>query len=86
MEIKSNVVYIDGSPLPEKYLLPIREYYAQNGTSVIMKDFGPYSVPSDSYFVMGDNRPNSFDSRDFGAIKKVRSSERRLFLFGHLIK
>ncbi|MEK3987893.1 signal peptidase I [Paenibacillus sp. FSL K6-3166] len=86
VEIKSNVVYIDGSPLPEKYLLPIREYYAQNGTSVIMKDFGPYSVPSGSYFVMGDNRPNSFDSRDFGAIKKSKIIGKAVISFWPLDK
>lgn len=29
----------------------------------------PYTVPADSYFVLGDNRENSKDSRSFGAVK-----------------
>ena len=53
VEIKGGVTYINGEVLDEPYL---RETPAD-------KDFGPYIVPEDSYFVMGDNRNNSSDSR-----------------------
>ncbi len=52
--IKDGKVYINDSetPLVENY---IKEEFTG--------DFGPYVVPEDSYFMLGDNRNNSLDSR-----------------------
>lgn len=61
IEVKNNILYIDGKPFEEDYL----------DSSVITKDFKLYEkIPKDSYFVMGDNRMDSMDSRDFGPIKE----------------
>ena len=56
IEIARGTVYIDGLPLSEPYVLPSRDEYAQRTLGV------------DEYFVMGDNRGNSQDSRRFGPI------------------
>jgi signal peptidase I len=36
------------------------------------RDFGPIVVPEEQYFMMGDNRDTSFDSRYFGAVERQR--------------
>ncbi len=56
-------VLINGKPLAELYLGP---QFAANGASGITK----LTLQQDQYYVLGDNRQDSLDSRDFGAISR----------------
>jgi len=64
---ENNRVYVDGKPLAEKYL-PAGTI--SNCASFIPQCFPTGPLPADHYWVMGDNRTESRDSRSFGAIKK----------------
>ena len=59
VEIRQGIVYVDGIALAEPYVPPQYED---------LSDFGPIRVARDSYFVMGDHRISSNDSRVFGAV------------------
>ncbi|MGL4737364.1 MAG: signal peptidase I [Cellulosilyticaceae bacterium] len=68
--IEDGGVYIDGNKLDESaYLDPsVETLYEEMPYEV--KEVLPYTIPEDYYFMMGDNRMYSMDSRYFGAISR----------------
>jgi signal peptidase I len=62
VELRNNRVYVDGRMTGD-----VRAHPAA-GSQDKSEDFGPYTVPPDHVFVMGDNRSKSYDSRHYGAI------------------
>lgn len=72
LQIGRRQVVIDGTPLPEEYTRFI------HGGQPAMRE---YWVPEGHYFVMGDNRDNSHDSRYWGALPAENIKGKGLFIY-----
>lgn len=59
IEYKDGILYIDDKKVKDPY-------YKENNTI----DFEKVTIPKDHYFVMGDNRGDSIDSRIIGCVEK----------------
>ena len=70
VSIVDKILHVDG----QEFVDPPRSKYTE--TSVLpaaiypRDNFGPYAVPDDHFFMMGDNRDNSHDSRYFRAVPR----------------
>lgn len=59
IEVRDCTVFIDGLPLAEPYIKELPRYTHE-----------PETIPPDHYFVLGDNRNNSSDSKNWGPLPK----------------
>jgi len=82
LEIKTDkdgqtFVYINDKQLDEPYIKSVYDYSFCTETMYC----GPLVIPEGQYFMMGDNRGNSQDSRYWGLLPKERFIGRAIFLF-----
>ena len=64
IEIKNKLVFVNDLPLSEEYTI-----HKDSSIDSSQRDnFGPFTVPRNTFFVMGDNRDQSYDSRFWGIV------------------
>ena len=84
VEVRHKRVYIDGRPLDEPYVYYLRPPSAAAspfGVADLREQYGPVTVPPSEYFVMGDNRDNSQDSRYWGFLPRDLVKGRALIIY-----
>ncbi|MCC7241309.1 MAG: signal peptidase I [Acidobacteria bacterium] len=80
LELRNQVIYINGAPLMEPYAhyqLPA----GAEGEGDVRQHYGPVTVPAGHYFMMGDNRDDSQDSRYWGFLPASYVKGRALFIY-----
>jgi signal peptidase I len=86
IEVKDKKVYVDGKLLDEPYVHflqpPSGNSEFHEVTSFDVRDrYGPVTVPPNQYFVMGDNRDNSQDSRYWGFLPRENVKGKALVIY-----
>lgn len=80
IEIRDKQVYVNGERLTESYVQHIDPHImtlAENPRD----NLAPVLVPPNAYFVMGDNRDSSLDSRFWGSVSKEKVMGKAMFIY-----
>ncbi len=83
VELRNKKVHVNGQPVDEPYVYFLDPAGAgQEMTSFDVRErYGPVTVPPGQYFVMGDNRDNSQDSRYWGFLPRSYVKGRALMIY-----
>ena len=85
LELKNKTLNVNGKALDEPYvhfLFPDAVPGSPDYTDLdVRRKYGPVTVPADHYFMMGDNRDNSQDSRYWGFMPRSYVKGKALFVY-----
>ncbi len=83
LEVRARKVFINGQPLEEPYvhfLTPSSES-SEVTSKDVREHYRAVKVPPDQYFMMGDNRDNSQDSRYWGFLPRDYVKGKALMIY-----
>lgn len=76
VKVEDKILYVNGKPMSEPYVQHVDQ------AVIPERDFlPPVKVPADHFFVLGDNRDNSADSREWGFVSRGQIRGRALFVY-----
>jgi signal peptidase I len=82
IELRNRVLLVNGKSVEEPY---VHFLFGANPSDIseadVRRNYGPVTVPPDHYFMMGDNRDNSEDSRYWGFMPRDHVKGKALFIY-----
>jgi len=86
LEVRDKKVFINGKPLDEPYVHFLEAAQSPSETAEVTsfdvrERYGPVTIPPDQYFMMGDNRDNSADSRYWGFLPRENVKGKALIIY-----
>src|SRR5262245_20683328 len=83
IELHRKKVVVNGQPLDEPYVQFLEPPSAEGPVKHddVREEYGPVTVPPDQFFMMGDNRDNSQDSRYWGFLPRSYVKGKALFIY-----
>ena len=86
LEMRAKKIYINGTPLDEPYVHFLEppttsSEFTEALSSDLRERYGPVTVPAGHYFMMGDNRDNSQDSRYWGFLPRENIKGKALLIY-----
>ncbi len=83
LELHRKQVFINGQAIPQPYVEFLEPPSTDGPPKVddLREEYGPVTVPTDQYFMMGDNRDNSQDSRYWGFMPLSYVKGEALFIY-----
>ena len=83
IELKDKTIYVNGVAQPEAYK-QVNGMMSMPGELSSKDSFPQFTVPAGKYFMMGDNRDNSYDSRFWGFVDKKAIKGRAVLIYWSL--
>jgi len=83
LELRRKQIHINGKPIDEPYAHFVRPAASSGlpGSGDLTEEYGPVTVPDGQFFMMGDNRDNSQDSRYWGFLPQSYVKGHALFIY-----